>query len=76
MGLGSMPLDFRAFKREIEKEGYGVQVTAKGHFWVLTPDGGKLVTFAVSHRKSSRGEVYDSYVIKVRKAILQHKVGL
>ncbi len=70
-----MPLEFRAFKREIENDGYFVEVTAKGHFWVLTPSGGKLITFAVSHRKNSRGLVYDSYVIQVRKAILAHKNG-
>ncbi len=70
-----MPLGFRAFKREIEGEGYSVEMTAKGHYWVLTPSGGKLITFAVSHRKNSRGSVYDSYVIQVRKAILEHKSG-
>lgn len=64
-----MPLDFREFRREIETSGYGLERTANGHFWVLTPDGGKLIVFAVSHRKSARGEVYDSYVSKVRKAI-------
>lgn len=64
-----MPLDFRDFKREIEDTGYSLEITTKGHYWVLTPGGGKLITFAVNHKKNSRGEVFDSYVSKVRKAI-------
>lgn len=68
-----MPLDFRVFKKEIEKDGYSLVLTAKGHYWVLTPGGGKLILFAVSHSKNSRGEVYDSYVTQVRKAIAIHK---
>lgn len=68
-----MPLDFRTFKREIEKDGYSVEMTAKGHYWLVTPKGGKLMVFAVSHRKNSRGEVYDSYVTQVRKAIAAHQ---
>lgn len=53
-----MPLDFRSLKKEIEEDGFSVQLTKNGHYWVVTPSGGKLVVFAVSHRKNSRGEVY------------------
>jgi hypothetical protein len=42
-----MPLDFRKFCREIESEGYGVEETGRGHYWVLTPTSGKLIVFAV-----------------------------
>lgn len=68
-----MPLDFRSFKKEIEEAGYSVRLTKSGHYWVLTPRGGKLVVFAVSHKKHSRGEVYDSYVSRVRKVIKVHQ---
>lgn len=64
-----MPLDFRDFQSEIENQGYSLERTGKGHYWVITPNGGKLITFAVSHKKNSRGEVFDSYVSKVRRAI-------
>ncbi len=37
-----MPLDFRTFKREIEKDGYSVEMTAKGHYWLVTPKGASL----------------------------------
>ena len=64
-----MPLAFRDLKEEVEAEGYSLEMTSKGHYWVITPSGGKLITFAVNHKKNSRGEVFDSYVSKVRKAI-------
>jgi len=69
-----MPLDFRVFEAEVKASGYSLEMTAKGHYWVITPTGGKLITFAVTHKKGSRGEVYDSYVNKVRRAIRQHKI--
>ncbi len=64
-----MPMLFRHFQEEIESKGYSLEMTKKGHYWVITPSGGKLITFAVNHKKNSRGEVFDSYVGKVRKAI-------
>lgn len=64
-----MPLDFRVFKKEIESYGYSVELTSSGHYWVMTATGGKLILFAVSHKKNSRGKVYDAYVSRVRKAI-------
>jgi len=64
-----MPLEFRDLKEEVEAHGYSLEATSKGHFWVITPSGGKLIPFAVSHKKNSRGEVWDSYVGKIRKAI-------
>lgn len=64
-----MPLEFRDLKEEVEAQGYSLEITKKGHYWVITPDGGKLITFAVNHKRNSRGEVFDSYVSKVRKAI-------
>ncbi len=68
-----MPLDFRTFRKEIEGEGYLLLPTTKNHYWVLRSDGGKLITFAVSHKKSSRGTVFDPYVSNVRKAIKRDK---
>lgn len=68
-----MPLDFRDFEAEINASGYTLEKTRKGHYWVITPTSGKLITFAVSHKKNSRGEVYDSSVSKVRKAIKEDK---
>ena len=68
-----MPLPFRDFKDEIEAQGCSLEMTSKGHYWVITPNGGKLITFAVNHKKNSRGEVFDSYVGKVRKAIKENQ---
>jgi len=68
-----MPLEFRHLKEEVESQGYSLEVTNKGHYWVITPGGGKLITFAVSHKKNSRGEVFDAYVNKVRKAIKENR---
>jgi hypothetical protein len=68
-----MPLEFRDLKEEVEAQGYSLEVTSKGHYWVITPSGGKLITFAVSHKKNSRGEIYDSYVGKIRKAIKENQ---
>lgn len=64
-----MPLDFRKFRREIIQSGYTLAETSNGHFWVLTPTGGKLILFAVTHSKGKSGEVLESYVSAVRKAI-------
>lgn len=64
-----MPLAFRDLKEEVEALGYSLEVTTKGHYWVITSNGGKLINFAVSHKKNSRGEVWDPYVLKIRKAI-------
>lgn len=64
-----MPLEFRDLEDEVKSKGYSLEMTSKGHYWVITPNGGKLITFAVSHKKNSRGEVYDSYVSKIRRAI-------
>jgi len=64
-----MPMDFRDFEAEIKAKGYSLQLTRKGHYWVVTPRGGKLVLFAVSHKENSRGEVFSSYVTIVRRAI-------
>lgn len=68
-----MPLDFRRFREEIEENGFSVERTAQGHYWVLTKTGGKLIIFAVSHKKNSGGEVYDSYLAKVRKAMKAYR---
>lgn len=69
-----MPEDFRKFKREIEAQGYFLEQTKKGHFWVLTPTGGKLILFAVGHGANTKaGEVDDNYLRKVRKYIKLHK---
>lgn len=68
-----MPLDFRTFKKEIEGEGYALLQTTQNHYWVVREDGGKLITFAVSHKKSSRGTVFDAYIVNVRKAIKRDK---
>jgi hypothetical protein len=69
-----MPMDFYKFKKEIEREGYSIIVTMKRHYWVITPTGGKLILFAVSHGKHTKGkEVWDSYVRLVRKAIKNDK---
>lgn len=65
-----MPISFRLLKKEIEDQGFSVARTAKGHYWLLTSDGRKLVVFAVTHGANSQsGEVLDSYVRIVRKAI-------
>jgi hypothetical protein len=64
-----MPLAFRDLEREVKAQGYLVEMTKQGHYWVLTPSGGKLIVFSVSHKKNSRGEVFDPYVRNVRKAI-------
>lgn len=61
-----MPLEFRKFKKEIESNGYSVEQTQKGHYWVVTPTGGKLITFAVDRKNN---EVFDSYLSSVRRAI-------
>lgn len=63
-----MPLDFRKFRKELEEQGYSVVMTTNGHYWVVKADGGKLVNFAVGHGKN-KGEVLDSYLRNVRKAI-------
>ena len=71
-----MPIDFRAFKKQIESEGYLVEQTRRGHFRVRTPQGNVLVFFAVSHGSRTKGgEVWDSYVKEVMKAIKNHKLS-
>lgn len=67
----SMPMDFRKFVSEyIEAEGYSIEQTKSGHYWVITPSGGKLITFAVLHGKNTKGgEVLDKYVSRVRNNI-------
>lgn len=64
-----MPLEFRTFRHEIESAGFTLLRTKKGHYWVVAADGSKLVLFAVSHKRNSRGEVFDSYLSLVRKTI-------
>ncbi len=69
-----MPKDFRKFKREIEQAGYFIRQTRSGHYSVETKDGEFLEGFAVSHGKRTRGgEVWDSYVRLVFRAIAHHK---
>ncbi len=69
-----MPVDFRRFKKEIERSGYFVEPTRKGHYWVITSTGGKLLMFAITHRKNSKGgEVLDCYVNKVRNEIKKNE---
>jgi hypothetical protein len=63
-----VPVDFRKFKKEIEGQGYSVVMTNKGHYYVVKPNGGKLVPFAVGHGRN-KGLVLDAYVSSVRKAI-------
>ena len=63
-----MPVSFRKFKKEIIKQGYTVVMTKNGHYWVINPNGGKLVNFAVGHG-SNKGDVLDVYVNIVRNAI-------
>ncbi len=69
-----MLLAFRDLKEEVEAQGYSLELINRGHYWVITPSGGKLITFAVNHKKNSRGEVFDSYVSKVRRAIQEDQV--
>jgi len=69
-----MPEDFRKFRREIEKAGYFVEKAKNNHYKVKTNSGSVLVRFAVSHGKRTKGgEVWDSYVNLVMKAIGKHQ---
>jgi hypothetical protein len=70
-----MPMELRKFVREVvEAEGYSAVLLKSGHYWVLTPAGGKLVPFAVIHSRSAKGgEVRDCYVSKVRNSIRKDK---
>lgn len=65
-----MSIPFRWFKKELEDQGFSLKQTSNGHYWVMTPKGGKLIVFAVTHGSGSKGnEVFKSYVTKVRKAV-------
>lgn len=67
-----MPMDYRKFvKEEIEGKGYSIEATTNGHYWVVTPSGGKLIVFAVAHGSGTRKEVHDCYVSRVKKCIKQ-----
>jgi len=67
-----MPVDFRKFQSELKNQGYSVERTNQGHYWVIRPDGGKLINFAVGHG-SNKGMVLDAYVREVRKAVAADK---
>jgi hypothetical protein len=70
-----MPMDFRKFVAEyIEAQGYSIEMTKDGHYWVITPSGGKLIPFAVTHGRNARGgEVYDCYISRVKNHIKMDK---
>ena len=68
-----MTVPFRWFKKELEDQGFTLKQTSNGHCWVMTPKGGKLIVFAVTHGSGSKGnEEFKTYVTKVRKAVKIH----
>lgn len=64
-----MPLDERKLLREIRDAGCSVKETAKGHFLVLDPSGNPIAGYAVRH--PGKREVFDVYVVKVRRALIR-----
>lgn len=61
-----MPLKKRDLEREIKAAGCSIEMTKKGHFIVLDPDGNPIEGYAVRHPGNY---VLDKYVSKVRKAL-------
>ena len=69
-----MPIDFRKFKRKIESAGYFLKQTGSNHYLVKAANGDVLEAFAVSHgRRTKGGEVWDSYVRLIIKAIKKYE---
>lgn len=71
-----MPEDFRKFRKKIMEAGYFVEKTKSNHYAVKTEAGEVVEMFAVSHGRWTRGgEVWDSYVNLIMKAIARHQQG-
>lgn len=61
-------LTYKKILEEIKAAGYDVQLTSKGHYYVVDASGNKIVNFAVGHGKN-KGMVNAAYVVRVRKAL-------
>jgi hypothetical protein len=65
-------IDFDKFKKMIQREGYTIGHTTKHHV-VLTPEGDRLMRFAVLHGKGEKRQVLEVYVKRVMQAIAEDK---